>query len=161
MQAILAVYADWGIGREGTQPEVIPEDRARFQKLTKGSCVIYGSRTMLDFPGKKPLKGRGNIVISRKLKEMEGAMIAASREEAAELSKNFEKVFVIGGASVFGLFMSDLDRVYITKVFSQPLSDVFFPNLDEDMSWSVTEKGDILTSENGLKYQYLTYEKTK
>lgn len=161
MQAILAVYSDWGIGRDGTQPEVIPEDRARFQKLTRGNCVIYGRRTMLDFPGGRPLKGRQNIIISSTLKSAEGAMIAASKEEAIELAGRFENVFIIGGASVFRLFMEELDRVYITKVFSKPVSDVFFPNLDEDDEWRISEQSEMLTSENGMKYQYLTYEKNK
>lgn len=159
MQAILAVYSDWGIGCDGTQPEVIPEDRARFQKLTLDSCVIYGRRTLLDFPGSRPLKGRENIVISSTLKSLEGAMVAASKEEALELLKQFEKVFVIGGASVFRLFMDELNKIYITKVFSEPHSDVFFPNLDEDEAWEISEQSEVLRSVNGMKYQYLIYEK--
>jgi len=30
MDAIVAVYADWGIGARGPQPLVIPADRRRF-----------------------------------------------------------------------------------------------------------------------------------
>ena len=33
MEAIVAVYADWGIGAKGTQPLVIPADRRRFREL--------------------------------------------------------------------------------------------------------------------------------
>ena len=33
MDAIVAVYSDWGIGAEGTQPIVIPEDRRPCAKL--------------------------------------------------------------------------------------------------------------------------------
>ena len=55
MDAIVAVYSDWGIGSEGTQPIVVPEDRRHFAKLTSGSTVIVGRRTMEDFPGGKPL----------------------------------------------------------------------------------------------------------
>ena len=33
MDAIVAVYADWGIGAKGTQPLVIPADRRRFREL--------------------------------------------------------------------------------------------------------------------------------
>ena len=32
--AIVAVYADWGIGAKGTQPLVIPADRRRFREPT-------------------------------------------------------------------------------------------------------------------------------
>ena len=51
MEAIVAVYSDWGIGARGTQPIVIPEDRRRFAQLTKGATVIVGRRTLADFPG--------------------------------------------------------------------------------------------------------------
>ena len=42
MDAIVAVYADWGIGAKGTQPLVIPADRRRFRELTMGAAVIVG-----------------------------------------------------------------------------------------------------------------------
>ena len=58
MDAIVAVYADWGIGAKGTQPLVIPADRRRFRELTMGAAVIVGRRTLEDFPGGKPLPGR-------------------------------------------------------------------------------------------------------
>ena len=51
MDAIVAVYADWGIGAKGTQPLVIPADRRRFRELTMGAAVIVGRRTLDDFPG--------------------------------------------------------------------------------------------------------------
>ena len=38
MDAIVAVYADWGIGAKGTQPLVIPADRRRFRELTLGAA---------------------------------------------------------------------------------------------------------------------------
>ena len=38
MDAIVAVYADWGIGAKGTQPLVIPADRRRFRELTMGAA---------------------------------------------------------------------------------------------------------------------------
>ena len=75
MDAIVAVYSDWGIGAEGTQPIVIPEDRRHFAKLTRGAAVIVGRRTMEDFPGGKPLKDRENLVITRHADEIEGATI--------------------------------------------------------------------------------------
>ena len=37
MDAIVAVYADWGIGAKGTQPLVIPADRRRFE----GAQVVH------------------------------------------------------------------------------------------------------------------------
>ena len=57
MDAIVAVYSDWGIGADGTQPVVLKADRQHFVELTRGRTVIVGRRTLADFPGGRPLKG--------------------------------------------------------------------------------------------------------
>lgn len=51
MDAIVAVYSDWGIGARGTQPVVLKADRLRFRTETSGAAVIVGRKTMEDFPG--------------------------------------------------------------------------------------------------------------
>ena len=51
MDLIVAVYENWGIGKNGTQPVVVPEDRKHFRRVTGRSTVIVGDRTMADFPG--------------------------------------------------------------------------------------------------------------
>ena len=65
MELIVAVYDDWGIGAEGTQPVALSADRKFFREITKGACVIVGRKTLGDFPGGKPLPNRINVVISR------------------------------------------------------------------------------------------------
>ena len=40
MDAIVAVYSDWGIGAGGTQPVVLKADRQHFVELTRGRTVI-------------------------------------------------------------------------------------------------------------------------
>lgn len=46
MDAIVAVYSDWGIGAGGTQPVVLKADRAQFKRVTDGKTVIVGRRTL-------------------------------------------------------------------------------------------------------------------
>ena len=58
MEAIVAVYEDWGIGCCGTQPVALSVDRKFFREMTRGAMVIVGRRTVADFPGQKPLPGR-------------------------------------------------------------------------------------------------------
>ena len=85
MDAIVAVYSDWGIGADGTQPVVLKADRQHFVELTRGKTVIVGRRTLADFPGGRPLKGRRNIVLTRQEISIDGAEIAHSAQEAAEM----------------------------------------------------------------------------
>ena len=65
MKAIVAVYDDWGIGCNGTQPVAVSADRKFFRSTTAGAAVIVGRRTLEDFPGGRPLPKRLNIVLSR------------------------------------------------------------------------------------------------
>ena len=158
MEAIVAVYSDWGIGRDGTQPVVLKADRAHFRQLTAGAAVIVGRRTLGDFPGGKPLKGRENIVVSRQADlYIEGARVAHSTEEALAMAKDYPRCLVIGGASVYRQFFPYLDTVHITKIDLCPESDSFFPNLDALPDWDC-ESGD-WQEENGVRYCFCTYRK--
>ena len=157
MEAIVAVYADWGIGRDGTQPVVLKADRAHFRELTAGAAVIVGRRTLGDFPGGKPLKGRDNIVVTRQAIEIEGARVAHNTEDALRLAAEYPRCLVIGGASVYRAFFPCLDTVHVTKIDLKPESDSYFPNLDALPGWTC-EAGDWL-EENGLRYQFCTYRK--
>ena len=158
MEAIVAVYSDWGIGDGGTQPVVLKADRRHFRELTEGAAVIVGRRTLADFPGGKPLKNRRNIVISRQAAETEGAETAHSVEEALTLAAQSERCLVIGGASVYRQFYPYLDRVHLTKIQLQPHSDSFFPNLDTDPAWRCVWEGPT-EEENGVRYCFCTYER--
>ena len=72
MELIVAVYEDWGIGKNGTQPVALSADRKFFRETTKGAMVIVGRRTVEDFPGKKPLPGRENVILTRQEGEVPG-----------------------------------------------------------------------------------------
>ena len=160
MEAIVAVYSDWGIGSGGTQPVVLKADRAHFKELTMGAAVIVGRKTLEDFPGGKPLKGRHNIVVSRQKLEIEGAELVHSTEQALEAAARQERCLVIGGASVYRQFMPWVDTVHVTKIDLAPRSDSYFPNLDADESWQ-RQGEEFWQEENGLRYCFVTYKRLK
>ena len=158
MNLIVAVYSDWGIGRDGTQPVALSADRKFFREMTKGAMVIAGRRTIGDFPGQKPLPGRINVALTRKESEIPGFTVCHSPEEAAELAGQAENCFVIGGGSVYTQMLPYCDAAYVTKVQCNPGSDTFFPNLDEKEDWYLAET---LQSgeENGISYEMLLYRR--
>ena len=160
MDAIVAVYADWGIGSEGTQQVVLKADRAHFRELTQGAAVIVGRRTLADFPGGSPLKGRNNIVVTRQDIEIEGAEVAHSTDEALALAAKYPRTLVIGGASVYRQFLPFMDLVHVTKIDLAPASDSFFENLDVSTDFRIREEGD-WQEENGVRFQFVTYERVK
>lgn len=158
MELIVAVYDDWGIGADGTQPVALSADRKFFRETTRGAMVIAGRRTIADFPGQKPLPGRVNIALTRQNIEIPGFTVVNSPEEAAALASKAERAFVIGGGSVYRQMLPMCDTAYITKVHCTIESDTFFPNLDEDPEWILAE---ILQSgeENGIAYEMCLYRK--
>ena len=63
LSAIVAVCDDWGIGCEGDMVVSNRADMRHFVVCTKGCPVIMGRKTLLSFPGGRPLKNRRNIVL--------------------------------------------------------------------------------------------------
>ena len=160
MEAIVAVYRDWGIGCGGTQPIVVKADRKHFRAVTGSAAVIVGRRTLADFPGGRPLPGRHNIVLTRSLAEVPGAEVVRTPAQAAEAAERQGQCFVIGGASVYRQMFPRLDRVFVTQIDAQPASDSFFPDLDADPDWFVARDGP-WQEEDGLRYRFRTSERRK
>ena len=158
MELIVAVYDDWGIGCEGTQPVALSADRKFFRETTRGCMVIVGRKTIEDFPGKKPLPGRVNVALTRSDTEIPGFTVVHSPEEAAELAKSAERAMVIGGGAIYRQMLPMCDTAYITKVHCTIPCDTYFPNLDEDPAWYLAE---IIQSgeENGITYDICLYKK--
>lgn len=158
MELIVAVYDDWGIGKDGTQPIALSADRKFFRETTRGAMVIVGRKTLADFPGGKPLPNRVNVVLTRQGLDMDGVVVCHSPEEAVRLANDAQRAMVIGGGSIYKQMLPFCDTAYITKVHTAPESDTFFPNLDQDPQWKLAE---ILQEgeENGIAYQMCLYKR--
>lgn len=158
MDLIVAVYSDWGIGKDGTQPLTLRADRRFFRETTKGASVIVGRRTAADFPQGKPLPMRKNIVLTHRDTPMAGFTLCHSPLEAIEMTRGDEKVFVIGGGSVYRAMLACCERAYVTKIGAAPASDTFFPNLDESPDWQL-EKCLASGVEDGVSYEICLYRR--
>ncbi len=158
MELIVAVYDDWGIGRDGTQPVALSADRRFFRETTRGAMVIVGRKTLADFPGGKPLPNRVNVVLTRQETEIPDVVICHSPEEAVSLAKDATRAMVIGGGSVYKQMLKHCDTAYVTKVHTTPESDTYFPDLDKDPQWRLAEilqKGE----ENGISFEMCLYKR--
>lgn len=158
MELIVAVYDDWGIGRNGTQPIALSADRKFFRETTRGAMVIVGRRTIEDFPGQKPLPGRVNVALTRGNAQLPGFTVCHSPEEAVALARDADRAVVIGGGSVYRQLLGYCDTAYVTKVHCKPESDTFFENLDASEQWRLEQ---VLQSgeENGIAYEMCLYKR--
>ena len=132
---VAAVAANGVIGNRGALPWRLPDDLARFRRLTWGHAVIMGRATFESL--RRPLAGRLNIVLSRDPKlRLEGCVVAHSPEDARRAAETGDtggkdaEVFVIGGASVYALFLPEAARLYMTWVDAEAPGDARFPDVD-------------------------------
>ena len=158
MELIVAVYDDWGIGKDGTQPVALSADRKFFRETTRGAMVIVGRKTLADFPGGKPLPNRVNVVLTKQDILIPDVLVCHSPEEAVALAASAPRAMVIGGGSIYRQMLPYCDTAYITKVHTLPESDTFFHNLDNDPNWRMKK---VLFSgeENGIRYEMCLYER--
>lgn len=156
MFAIVAVSENWGIGKDNALLFHISADLRRFKALTAGHTVVMGRKTLQSLPYGRGLPDRRNIVLSRSVGfSAENAEVASSPDALALP----EDAFIIGGASVYRQLLPRCEKVYVTKVFAAPSADAFFPDLDADPAWHIAEESEVM-AEDGLRFQYVTYEKS-
>ena len=169
MQMILlaAVDRNWAIGKNGSLLYRVPEDLRRFRQLTVGNLVICGRKTLESFPGGKPLPDRETVVLSHQYKNCAAypqLTVARTPEEALacadSLRKGAQSVYVIGGESVYRLFLEQCDTALLTEIDAEtPDADAFFPALRMQDGWKAAEASPVQISSSGLSFRYVTYKK--
>ena len=161
MNAIVVVDQNWAIGREGKLLFSLPSDMEHFKTLTKGGVIIMGRRTLNSFVEGHPLPERRNIVVTRNADLVPSDLeVAPDVEHAlrAVAGEDPEKIWVIGGGSVYAALLSRCRRVYLTKVetVAEGEPDTYFPDLDHLPGWELESASDPIT-ENGLTYRFIQY----
>lgn len=161
MNLIVAVDRNWAIGKDNALLESIPDDMKFFRETTTGNVVVMGRKTLESFPGGRPLKNRTNIVLTNnRAFEREGAIIVHSMDQLDDVLSQFDsdRIFVIGGASIYRLLLNRCDTAYITKIHHAYDADTWFPNLDEKPEWELAECSDTKEYQD-LTYCFCTYKK--
>ena len=161
MNLIVAVDENWAIGKEGDLLEKISEDLKRFKELTTNNIVVMGRVTFDSLPKKRPLPNRKNIVLTRdKTLVIEGVEICYTVDELLKMIEKEEKdVFVMGGEKIYKLLLPFCKKAYVTKIYNSYDADRYMENLDISEEWEEKRKDEIRENDNGIKYQYITYEK--
>ncbi len=117
------------IGKDNQMPWHLPADFRHFKETTMGHPVILGRKTY-DSLG-KALPGRPHHVISRDpALSLPDAQVHHSPEAAFDTCASAEKVFLIGGASLYQSWIDRMDRLIVTWVDAEIEGDAFFPAID-------------------------------
>ncbi|MCM1164458.1 MAG: dihydrofolate reductase [Lachnospiraceae bacterium] len=149
MTLILVMDNDCAIGRDGGLLCSLPADMKNFRAATLNSTVIMGRKTYESFP-KRPLPDRENLVLSRSVKELDGARVFADVGSLLEYVKTPKsKVFVIGGGEVYAQLAPYCTEALITRVYESFGGDVFFEDIEHDPAWELAEASPVI--ETGCK----------
>ena len=134
-----------------------------FRERTTGQVVVMGRKTLESLPGGKPLPARVNIVLSRKKRiRTEGILAVKSAKALFKLLQSYtdKEVYVIGGGEIYRELLPFCDTVYVTKVGCVREADTFFPDLDSDPAWVLSEKTHSSYIQDGMiPWEILVYKR--
>ena len=123
-----------------------------------GHHILMGRKTYQSIG--RPLPGRTNVVITRQQDfQADGCLIVHSLEEAIELCRGDDEIFVIGGADIYQQTSPVADKIYLTIIHQDFEGDTSLFDLDPSV-WQETSREDFEVDEkNKFRYSFLTLEK--
>jgi len=158
---IAAVAENGVIGGENRLPWRIKSDLVRFRRMTMGHPVILGRKTFQSIG--RPLEGRETIVLTRHGSSLpqgirHAATPAAARAlaETAAARLNADKIFVAGGAEIYGAFLPLASRIELTLVALNPEGDACFPAIDADEWREISREAGVRGPADEAEFTYVT-----
>lgn len=128
--AVVATDSRRLIGRGDGLPWHCPEDLRAFKALTWGQSLLMGRRTFESILARRgqPLPARKHYVLTtRGGPSLPAAHYLSSLEQALALP--VERLFVIGGASVYAQTADRLDTLYLSLIPGLHTGDLLLPDL--------------------------------
>lgn len=158
IKIIAAVGKNFELGKNNKLIWNLPGDLKFFKEQTAGKTVVMGRNTFNSLPKKLP--NRNHVVLSDIEffnKDVSDVMVfdkAAEFLKHCNLEAEKDDVFVIGGASIYKMFLDIADELYLTEIDATDEADVFFPEFDKN-NWDKEILG--CGSDNGISYKHVRY----
>lgn len=160
---IVAVDKNHVIGKDNKLPWHLPADLKHFKQVTDHHAVVMGRKTYESL-GDHKLPNRYKIVLTRDPDALNVPVDAETYnfttiEEFYETYGHHRRIFIIGGAEIYQLFMPYADRIEMTMVFDEFEGDTRFPVMDE--SWHMYQRSDQPTDErNTIPFAFTSWSRT-
>lgn len=150
---IACISQDRGLGYQGQLLWHIPADVDFFKRTTMGKTVVMGRKTFESIG--RPLPGRQNIVLSRRPLNIKGVATFSSQPDLMQyLSQLTEPIYIIGGATLYEMFIDQAQKLFLTEVADNQPADTYFPDFDA----SLFTKQSLQEGEHdGRKYSIIEY----
>ena len=157
---IAAISKNNALGKDNDLIWHLPADLQRFKKVTSGHHILMGRNTFESIG--KPLPNRTTVIITRNTNYFkDGCLIANSLEDAIELDKEDQEIFIIGGAQIYkqALEKDLVDKLDITIVHEEFEADAFFPEINSSI-WKEIAREDFKADEkNKYDYSFVSYKR--
>ena len=156
---VAAVARNGTIGHDNDLVWRIPEDLAHFRRVTLGHPVLMGRRTWDGLPPRfRPLPGRRNLVLTRQAGwQATGAEAVHTLDEAIARCQGSEKLFVIGGAQVYGQALSRAQRLELTEIQEDFQGDAHFPDAWREGFTELSRRRVHTAAPNGFDIDFVTF----
>lgn len=161
LKTIVAIDEKNGIGYQGDLLYKIPADMKHFVSQTGTDPVIMRSGTFESF-GKRPLKNRLNIVISRKNNyDGNGAMVVQTLDEALQnIPRKHKVAWIIGGAGLYIESLPLVSELHITQIYAEKPADTFFPEF-KHMFELTSQSEKMFDEKNNVWFDFQVWGKKK
>ena len=164
--AIAAVSLDGVIGIGDKIPWRIPEDFKHFRDTTMGNVLLVGRATYLTLPP-KAYEGREYIVLNGgenipdlNFNHFQFSSIDTVLHLLGHENTSIEKVYVIGGASIYTQLIDYCDEAVITFVDKFiPEGDKRFPLMKLLQEFECTNSAEWKMSKSGDQYKIRYYKR--
>lgn len=161
---LVAVSNELVIGVDNDLPWNLKDDLAHFKKYTLNKVIIMGRKTYESIG--RPLPNRINYVISRTIKEIDGAHVFNNLEEAMLSAEKHNQdlnveneIVIIGGGYLFNETLPIVNKLIITKVDCSVAGDIYYPKIDMKNWGLVSSESYNKDSDNDYDFKIEEYKK--
>lgn|SRR5574344_2584209 len=138
LNLIVAVGNNGEIGFQNQLLCHLPNDLKHFKEITTGHTIVMGRKTWESLKV-KPLPNRRNIILSQNPDfKADGAEVFSSPAAMYQAISRDETVFIIGGQTIYQLFLHQVETLYITRILADFQADAFFPPINPER-WTLIE----------------------
>lgn len=132
IKIIAAIGKNLELGKNNDLIWHLKEDLKFFKSVTMGHTVVMGYNTFISLPHLLP--GRKHIILSDKeLNNEEVKVFNDFNTLVSYLESLDEDIYIIGGASIYRLFISLADELILTLIDAECKdADVYFPEYKKE-----------------------------
>lgn len=157
---VAALDRNGAIGRAGDMPWHLPDDLARFKRLTLGKPVLMGRRTALSIG--RALPGRRNLVLSRGGEAPYPAQETVRSLAAAIAAAGNAELCVIGGGEIYALALPFATRLHLTEIATEAAdADTWFPPFDRAHWRELSREHHAADARHAYAFDFVDYERTR